>query len=214
MFLDYFDKVFLVNLKKRKDRLQRFISRISSIGESVGAKDSTITLFDAVEGAQIPTSERRGSPGVAGCRQSHINIIKKAKKNNYDKILILEDDVTFSSDFSIKFNELMRTLPEDWDMLYFGGNHQESPIKIKGICHKVKVYSTHAYAVKSTLYDHIITILEKHDCPVDVAYRHEIHELDKFKTYGAYPQIAGQEVGHSDILNRKVDHRRVLGDVK
>ena len=33
---------------------------------------------------------------IIGCTQSHLEIIKMAKQNNYKNILILEDDFTFT----------------------------------------------------------------------------------------------------------------------
>jgi len=213
MFLDYFDKVFVINLDKRPDRLERFKNRIKILGESLG---TTVDKFKAVDGTKIPESERNNwSAGAAGCKLSHINLIAECREKKYKSVLILEDDVTFVSDFPSKFQELMGAVPDSWDMVYFGGNQQPgSLIPYKGICHKVKVYSTHAYAVKDTMYDLIVDYIGPQSCPIDVAYVGEIHRHDKYQVFGAYPQIAGQEIGYSDIEERPVDHRRVLGDIK
>jgi len=52
-----------------------------------------------------------------GCLESHLSLIKKAKENNLDYVLLLEDDII------VKDSILnLPKLPENWDMLYLGGN--------------------------------------------------------------------------------------------
>ena len=212
MFDKYFEKTVVINLDKRKDRLKRFISRITPLGASLGG---TVERFSAIDGNTIPTEKRNNwSAGAAGCKQSHIDIITECRKNKVKSVLVLEDDVTFVPDFKDRFKLFMDDVPEDWDMLYLGGNHQAAPKQIKNQVHQVWVFSTHAYAIKDTLYDHILDTLAPKDEPIDVSYQRSIHDSSKWKTYGCHPQIAGQEVGHSDVEDRSVDHRPVLGDIR
>lgn len=60
-------------------------------------------------------------PGQIGCYYSFIQIIKDAKNNMYERILILEDDVYFTSDFKEKLNKL---LYKKNDIIYLGNSHR------------------------------------------------------------------------------------------
>ncbi len=91
----YFDKVFLINLDKRADRLERckkifeenniadLVERFSGI---VPNQEEYIPFTKETEKIKVP---------LYGCLLSHANIIKKAKEENLDSILVLEDDVEF-----------------------------------------------------------------------------------------------------------------------
>jgi GR25 family glycosyltransferase involved in LPS biosynthesis len=69
-----------------------------------------------------PFSSRIMTKGEIGCSLSHYNIWKKMIDQNLDNILILEDDVEFTDEVN-NISEYFKFLPEDWDMVYFGGNH-------------------------------------------------------------------------------------------
>lgn len=58
--------------------------------------------------------------GALGCSLSHIKAIKDAQKNEYEKILLLEDDILPNRLYSRLINFLY--LPEGWKFLYLGGN--------------------------------------------------------------------------------------------
>jgi GR25 family glycosyltransferase involved in LPS biosynthesis len=111
MFLDYFDKVVVVNLDTRPDRLTRFVNRIELLGETIG---KTIERFSAVDGKTIPVDQiNNRSAGAAGCKKSHLDIIADCRKNKVKSVLILEDDVTFVKGFAHTFEPFMKDLPED-----------------------------------------------------------------------------------------------------
>ncbi len=65
------------------------------------------TMPSAVDGKQLGID-----PIVAGL-QSHLQVMKQIAGQ---KVLILEDDAQFVEDFNEKFEKVMQTLPEDWDI--------------------------------------------------------------------------------------------------
>ena len=86
------------------------ISRIIKIGYTLSKHDALMDLL-VLFGEQPKALERlrkfnikyerfnaisRPDFGIIGCTQSHLEIIKMAKQNNYKNILILEDDFTFT----------------------------------------------------------------------------------------------------------------------
>ena len=101
MFEDYFKKTIVINLDKRPDRIDRFVSRVKPLGGVLG---KNIERFAAIDGNAIPEKDRNNwSAGAAGCKQSHVDIITDCRKNNIKSVLILEDDVTFIPDFKKQF---------------------------------------------------------------------------------------------------------------
>ena len=56
------------------------------------------------------------------CYLGHINIIKY-HYNNYpnESLLLLEDDVVFEPEFDTYYKNFMEMVPDDWDVINFGG---------------------------------------------------------------------------------------------
>ncbi len=213
-FKDYFDAIYFINLDRRVDRVDRFKERISEATEDTFDIDNaTIKRFSAVDGYKLDpaTYSNSNGAGAEGCKRSHLYIFQECLRNKNSSVLILEDDVVFDNNFSEQFIDFISKVPEDWDMLYLGGNHQRPPIEVNAPVHRVQVFSTHAYAVKASLFPRVIKLLEDATIPLDVAYRDVLHTDPEVNTYGCQPQIAWQEVGFSDIENHDVDHRPVLG---
>jgi GR25 family glycosyltransferase involved in LPS biosynthesis len=205
---DRFDKVYCINLDKRPDRLQNFDSQVAkyNLGD--------YTRISAVDGTQLKSSEQSPilKPGELGLIMTNLKIIEDAKKNNYSKILILEDDCFFTDEI-LNIQNYFDMLPKDWDMLYMGGNHNthmgiNPPIKINEKIVKLhSTYSTHLIGMKSTVFDHIEVILNKKNKPIDVNYV----TLQKiFNVYSFYPAIAKQIVDFSDIQSKVTDYSNLI----
>ena len=69
-------KIYYINLNKRPDRREHI--------------EKELNAFDL----RYEAIETKGF-GIHGCGLSHLNVIKMAKENNYENVLILEDDFTF-----------------------------------------------------------------------------------------------------------------------
>jgi len=163
-----------------------------------------VDRFSAVDGNAITDGHLlRG--GALGCTLSHNNIIRHASDHGIRSIFILEDDVVFDDDINVKFAEWITEVPDDWDMLYFGGNHNTDKTE-KFSPHLIKItntYTTHAYALKETVYDLILKRLENMNFIVDVIYS----EIQKqCNAYCFSPRLAWQSPGYSDILNVHADY--------
>jgi len=89
---------------------------------------------------------------VIGCIESHIKAIEYAKLNQLDCILVFEDDILILD----KIEELnITSLPDQWDMLYFGGiltkMLQKNDKWVRGT-----IWCNHAYIVPNHMYDIIL----------------------------------------------------------
>ena len=79
--MDKVDKIFYINLEKRKDRKSEIINEF----KKMQIPSSKIHRFPA-----IPSS-----PGNIGCALSHLNLLMFIKQKGYTNTIILEDDFEF-----------------------------------------------------------------------------------------------------------------------
>ena len=109
---DYFNKVYLINLDRRPDRLENFKKEVEkyNLGE--------FERISAVDGELLDTSKynSRLKSGELGLLLTNKIIFEDAVKNNYDKILIVEDDCCFTDEIK-NFDELITYLSEDYDFI-------------------------------------------------------------------------------------------------
>jgi transposase-like protein len=100
----------------------------------------------------------------------------------------------------------MAALPNDWDMIYVGGNHSYGgePLKINDKILKLhKTYTTHCIVIKDTLYETILAMTDGMKKQIDVYYA-DLQPL--YNVYGFNPNMALQTMDFSDIQNKTVDY--------
>lgn len=69
---------------------------------------------------KIFVEKKQFSLGEIGVTCSHREIWKEMIKNNYDKVMVFEDDVIFDKDFKKNLAEYVADLPDDWDIAFLG----------------------------------------------------------------------------------------------
>jgi glycosyl transferase family 25 len=216
---DFFEKVFVINLERRPDRLEIFEYNASQIGfeyEVFKAFDGrTIDENFSYNGIPIdikPNVCYRGgldnySKSQLGCVLSHLEILKMARDKKYESILILEDDVAFVNDFINKFYNFYSNFNKDWDMIYFSGSLVELEDEECGEFYKrlKSCHTTHSYSVNKNIYDFLIKSIEEniYISPIDVTYT-KVQSL--IKSYITIPFLAYQSAGFSDIQNKVVEY--------
>jgi GR25 family glycosyltransferase involved in LPS biosynthesis len=160
--------------------------------------DRNINIIQEMTKWKLPFSfyyaERAVNP-VRGCLESHINIIKWAKQNNYKQVCIFEDDVIIR-----KSLEEIENIPENYDMLYLGGLCTEMHYKLNDWC-KGRIYCNHAYIIKDTVFDFIIEHGWVYDYELDRFYTEQIHANKN--AYVTYFQYVIQYENFSDIEGRR-----------
>ncbi|XP_010779682.1 procollagen galactosyltransferase 2-like, partial [Notothenia coriiceps] len=125
-----FDKIILVNLKRRLDRRTRMLKTMSSLGlhtvleEAVDGKALNSSQLQALgiemmPGYKDPYSGRVLTRGEIGCFLSHYSIWKQVVENGIPKVLVLEDDVRFEPRFKRRIQSIMDDVDKtqlDWDL--------------------------------------------------------------------------------------------------
>jgi glycosyl transferase family 25 len=195
------DKIFCINLDRRPDRWESVQKQFQKHGIK------NVERFSAVDGNSIKVNNQINLlPGEIGCLLSHLEIVKKAKEQGLKNYLVLEDDVIFRDDFSKLYERFNKQIPEDWNMVYLGGNNViDHPVKISENVFKIyNTYAIHAVIVKDTLYDYLIEMLPKMKKPVDVYF------ADLQKIFNCYcfnnPKLAWQNTGFSDIQMKEINY--------
>lgn len=197
-FNKYFNDIFCINLDHRPNRweeVQKEFNKFNLTG---------VTRFSAVDGKGLPKPHAL-LDGELGILESNLKLVRHAKKNNLPSFLMLEDDVVFGDEVN-NLDKYMDNIPDDWDMIYFGGNHRYShpPKEINETTLKLHyTVAIHCVAIKSTVYDVIESILSKKLKQVDNYYT---LVQQSFNVYCTKPSIAFQKEGFSDIQNRVVNY--------
>ena len=125
-FLTQIDEAYVINLDRRKDRMEKLFTHNPEL------KDRVIRL-SAYEGKNIqltPAIARLFKPHdffwkkpILGCALSHLQLWwqlshEKPEINTY---LIMEDDVKLQPGWEDKWNQAAGYIPEDADVIYLGG---------------------------------------------------------------------------------------------
>lgn len=115
------DKVYVINLRDNKDRLDLF-------NKYAIKNNIEYERFEAINGKELEsnhpdilkyfTIDNNLSKGAIGCALSHIKIWEDAYKNNYENIMIFEDDAIIFDNFWDNLQNTYNYLPDKWDILY------------------------------------------------------------------------------------------------
>ena len=140
----FFDKIYYINLKRRPDRKKH-------VEEQLNKYTTKYTRFEAYDGKKLnlnyvdeniihkdnlkdALSDKKTfgitiTKGAIGCAMSHHSIWEKIANSNYEKVLIVEDDIEINDNI-YNFNSIYNEVPKDWDILYIGSGQYKKDEKI------------------------------------------------------------------------------------
>lgn len=200
---DYFDKIYLINLLKRRDRL-------NNSKKELDAMNINYTLHKAVD-ADIKNVEYKHQ-NIEGWNKysaalvtTTIEIIKDAIKNNYTKIFIFEDDVIFTKNAKTELNNIKWLDDAEWDMLHFGTIDRSTPIFYNNNWDIIKLsYCCHAYGIHSRIYKDYLYYLNLMDKPIDHI---TVSNFQPFRRcFKMKPTICYQKPDYSNIRKTQVNY--------
>lgn len=202
-----FEKVFVINLPFKKDRLERLASLMP---KSLGSYE----IWSAVHGDTIrPPANWHSGNGAWGCYRSHMQILEHCMANHVDSYLVIEDDAIFSDDFCEVLEGTMKSLPDDWCQLYLGGQLlkeiKNPPKRINEFVYMpYNVNRTHCFALHSRgyqrVYDHLFHLPFHRGDHIDHRLG-RLHETGKFPVYCSRRWVVGQNDGMSNISGKMTD---------
>ncbi len=166
------------------------------------------------------------SNGAIGCSMSHLKCLEIAKEKNWDHLLIVEDDITFTNPSLFKYNlNKFLCYKDDWDVLLFGGN-VIPPFQREHNWY-VQVFScqtTIGYLVKSHYFDTLIQNYKesiqllmknpanKFEFAID-RYWFKLQEKDKWFLITPLT-VTQKENDFSDIECRKTNYSNLMLDLE
>ncbi|BAZ93015.1 hypothetical protein TspCOW1_20760 [Thiohalobacter sp. COW1] len=210
----------LINLDSRPDRLARFRAQAAAVPALAGWQ-----RLSAVAGTGLPGYGRRpwfrGGrrdrvwAGRAGCVLSHRRAIELARAQGWRSLLILEDDVEFDA----ALNAALRTpalAAAQWDICYLGYSRCLGPLQRVTVFDDTAslyavqgAYTTHAYLLRTSLYDWLLRRLPTEADVWPWLARHRAidrwyarHLAAHFRVAAVSPTLVGQFSDFSDIGQR------------
>ncbi len=190
-------KVVLINLPRSQERREAMQQRLTELG-------LTYSLFAAVDGraeqarlfrqVDVPAFQRHVGrdvlPGEIGCYFSHITVWQQFLDSGEAVLLVLEDDVVFSSDFLAALHEALRVRAH-WDFLKLNKIRAKQPISQGRVGpYRLNAYlgpatGTGAYLVQRATIQRLLPAMLPATRPID-------HELDRihvhrFRHFGLEP---------------------------
>jgi GR25 family glycosyltransferase involved in LPS biosynthesis len=163
--------------------------------------------FDYI-GSMNPQQQVSIIKGLVGCKDSHINVLQIAKKRNYKRILILEDDISFIKNFNKYLDYAIKDIQEkniNYDLLYLSANHAKPYDQVTDNLVKVNFgLSTPGYLIAEHMFDTVINHAMVSGMEIDTYYAKEIQPLGN--CYAICPNIINQNQDFSSIENRLVNY--------
>ena len=214
-----FEQTLVINLRRRPDRLKRFL-------EQACKAQIDALVFEGTDGRLItqcplPIAWSREdsilSDGMLGCFLSHRAALELSLKNGWESVLILEDDVLIPDDFVTRLDLLQSDTPADWDMIYLGRGHWDAngvfsesrhltPLRragfvVPGIWKSTVSSSAYAYAVHRRCLPYLLSGLAEVRAPVD----EQLAALQqRLSVYAYFPFL----IRHSDAFPSDITNSR------
>lgn len=179
------DKIYVINLAKRKDRLESATKQLNQYG-------IPFERFEAIENEK----------GAEGLRLTMIKIFKEAIKKKWKQILILEDDLDIiEPTINEVMDKVVNETPKDFDIIYMGAQLCSTPERRESetLLNVKHAYATHAaiYSLKAMKY----LVKEGITAPVDNFIVRTLQ--NEGNTFATFPLLISQIAGKSDIYNDK-----------
>jgi|LakMenEpi03Aug12_release.lakeMendotaPanAssembly.Ray.scaffolds.fasta_scaffold428669_2 glycosyl transferase family 25 len=144
---EFFDKIYVITLPT-SSRFERIKKRLEGLEYEI-FEGLNAEIIDKNEYLELGSKLTRGQ---LGCTVSHVNLYKKIAQENYEKILILEDDCVFLENLQSLRTSLSQ-LPSNWKVVYLGwepnpmyANYSQNLCKITQN-NLIYVHGTHCFGI-------------------------------------------------------------------
>jgi GR25 family glycosyltransferase involved in LPS biosynthesis len=193
--MNHIENVVYINLAKRADRREYMDNLLAEY-------DITADRFEAIEHPN----------GLYGCGLSHLAVLKMARDNGWQNVLIMEDDIVFNVSSQSFENQIERLFMEgpEFDVCMLDINLQRSkPTENDWLIRVLYAHCAGAYIVQGHYYQALIDLYEwalplllqtgMHWVYANDAVWERLQEMDRWITFRE--QICKQMSGYSDTKN-------------
>ena len=207
--ITYIKHCFYINLDYRTDRKKHVLEQMAKL-------NIPCMRFNAI----------KLTDGAIGCSMSHLKCLQTAKNNNWDHVMIIEDDITFLKPnlFIKQFNKFLKNNIK-WDVILIAGNNLPPYQILEDNNSAIKVshcQTTTGYIVKCHYYDILIENIKtginllmkepynKISYAID---KYWIHLQKKDNWYLITPPTVIQRDDYSDIEKRNTSYAQLMTDL-
>ena len=210
--LEKFPAAYLINLPERRDRLKSANKELAKIGWTLG-----------VGGVQLYPAQRfngRGTFPNLGCRGlffSHMACLQDAQQQGDLNVILLEDDISFTSSLPRLTSSILRQLEGNpWDFCYLGheqsgniGQANSSTTEVKLVPYRGHILQSHFILINGRVLSRLIAHLDRvasgiegdqefGPMPIDGAYN-IFRRNEDIHTLISDPKLGWQRPSRSDI---------------
>jgi GR25 family glycosyltransferase involved in LPS biosynthesis len=198
---DLSKNIYVINLKERTDRKLHIENQLNKID------CKNYKLCEGVNG-NLLTNPTKLKNGMFGLVKTYLNIYEEWSKKDAENIFLIEDDCLFLDDFNKKLEEYINNVPSDWDMLYFGANHNYhggmQTLRINEKCIKLNnSYTAHCVLLKKKVFEELIENIRNFSIENDVMMA---LLQRKYNAYSTSEPLALQIENYSNIENKVVNY--------
>jgi glycosyl transferase family 25 len=200
---------FYINLDHRTDRKEHVTEQLTNLGLQGFERFNAIKMVN----------------GAVGCSMSHLKILQTAVQNNWDHVLIVEDDITFLDPelFKANFETFLQRNGNNWDVILLAGNNMPPYDTVDDVCIKVKrCQTTTGYLVNG---HYIKKLMENVKMGLtQLMYKpasHAMYAIDKFwfvlqavdRWFLIIPPTVVQREDYSDIEKKRINYQKIMMDL-
>jgi hypothetical protein len=213
----YFDKIYVLNLDRRPDRMQAMEQNFTKWNINNWIR------FPAVDGSLSPHYEEWkhyskqkltrlekmryhrkaiGSYGSWGILKSMYNLLMDAKNKGYQRILVLQDDLLYHKSFNREFAKIPTYIPDTWKLLYLGATQHiwTSILSSKYFYHpNGTADGAFAVGINSSIFQNLLDEIIKFDMPVDSGALRTLQSQHPYETYVLSPNLIIADIRDSDL---------------
>lgn len=126
----YFDKILVISVPRFKERHAHVQQQLQGLPfeffmgtdklQMDMEKINAAGMYDEKLARHLSRHGKAMSEGEIACSLSHLGVYKMMVENNWQRILIFEDDVAPDLDNLHLIPDTLNELPGDWEFVYFG----------------------------------------------------------------------------------------------
>ncbi len=148
---NYFDKIFIVSIPRFTERHTKVQEHLQGLPFDFfwGADKQQLNIdkakqegiYDEARTKQLQRQGKSLNLGELACSLSHRMVYEEMIKHNWQRVLILEDDVLPLYDHLAELPAALQQLPADWELVYLGYLKNEEvnfSSKAKQFLYKIK----------------------------------------------------------------------------
>jgi glycosyl transferase family 25 len=182
------DKIYCINLDSRPDRWERMQKRFVKYNLDVHRISAIQAGGDIVGPAEA-------------CSFSHLLALRDGKLHNYNRIIILEDDVRLLNNFVDEIVKTIENLKNDFDILMLDGCSLDFKLD-RGIHKSIGDYLASGYCVNSTCIDKLVNIMDNQTPNYHIENALVTIQREGENSYIPTPRLCIQEMLCSNIKSQ------------